>query len=146
MGISTWANKVHPLGRVAHCIAATIATLASNAHCASVLMANNEEHGVVSMLMLLVKVKDRGVFSHAGHVRAAAATALSFLSSHNAGARGEDCMVGPYRKEMLDQGVMYSLLQAALSPPKDTQCKEVVEQAASVGVMYLSTMVRSRRC
>lgn len=32
------------------------------------------------------------------------------------------------------------LLQAALSPPSDSKCKAVVEMAASVGVMYLSTM------
>lgn len=32
------------------------------------------------------------------------------------------------------------LLQAALSPPADSKCKAVVEMAASVGVMYLSTM------
>lgn len=32
------------------------------------------------------------------------------------------------------------LLQAALSPPQDARCKAVVEMAASVGVMYLSTM------
>jgi hypothetical protein len=32
------------------------------------------------------------------------------------------------------------LLQAALAPPRDARCKTVVEMAASVGVMYLSTM------
>lgn len=32
------------------------------------------------------------------------------------------------------------LLQAALAPPPDMQCKAIVEMAASVGVMYLSTM------
>jgi hypothetical protein len=32
------------------------------------------------------------------------------------------------------------LLQAALAPPKDERCCAVVEMAASVGVMYLSTM------
>jgi hypothetical protein len=34
------------------------------------------------------------------------------------------------------------LLQAALSPPRDARCRAVVELAASVGVMYLSTQVR----
>jgi hypothetical protein len=34
------------------------------------------------------------------------------------------------------------LLQAALSPHADPQCKAIVEMAASVGVMYLSTMAR----
>jgi hypothetical protein len=33
-----------------------------------------------------------------------------------------------------------SLLQAALAPPVDITCRGVVEMAASVGVMYLSTM------
>lgn len=56
MGIATWINKVYPLGRIAHCIAATIATLASHPHCAAVLMANNEQHGVVATLMLLCAV------------------------------------------------------------------------------------------
>jgi hypothetical protein len=59
MGIATWSNKVYPLGRIAHCVAATIATLACNPHCASVLMANNEQHGVVATLMLLCQVHVR---------------------------------------------------------------------------------------
>lgn len=32
------------------------------------------------------------------------------------------------------------LLQAALAPPEDPRCCAIVEMAASVGIMYLSTM------
>lgn len=80
------------------------------------------------------------MFQGSGHVRAAAATALSFLSCHDLSARGDDCMFGPYREELLRQGVLDALLQVALTPPDDEACRSVVQQAASVGVMYLSTM------
>ena len=193
MGVATWTNKKHALGRVAHCIAATLASLSSHAESAASLMAADKEHGIVATLMLLVKVYDRGLFEHSGHVRAAAACALSFLACHNMDSKGDECLVGPYRPALLKAGalvrcsrvtssgpgmlfcavympvaatmscmcivpscgcalsqtssarlngcsVQECLLQAALSPPHDARCRAVVEMAASVGVMYLSTM------
>lgn len=101
-----WEVCRYPLGRVAHCIAATMASLASNARCAAVLMAEDKHHGAVAALMLLAKVHDRGVFEQSGHVRASAACALSFLACHNMGARGEDCLTGPYRPALLEQGAL----------------------------------------
>eukprot|EP00892_Ulva_mutabilis_P009686 jgi/Ulvmu1/708/UM010_0080.1 len=106
MGVSTWTNTTYPLGRVAHCIAATMASLASNARCAEVLMAEDAQHGAVAALMLLAKVHDRGVFQQSGHVRASAACALSFLACHNMGARGDACLTGPYRPALLEQGAL----------------------------------------
>lgn len=90
---------------MAHCIAATMASLASNQECAAVLMASDAEHGAVAALMLLARVHDGNV-QHTGHVRAAAACALSFLSCHNIGARGDDCLTGPYREALLEQGAL----------------------------------------
>jgi hypothetical protein len=113
MAVSTWCNSAYALGRVAHCIAATLASLASNAECAAVLMSNDEAYGVVAAIMLLVKVHDRGVFEHSGHVRAAAACALSFLACHNIGALGDDCLTGPYRKMLLQHG---ALVRSPLAP------------------------------
>jgi hypothetical protein len=106
MAVSTWTNTRYPLGRVAHCIAATMASLASNATCAAVLMADDASHGAVAALMLLAKVHERGLFQHSGHVRAAAACALSFLACHNMGARGDACLTGPYREALLQQGAL----------------------------------------
>ncbi|KAK9861349.1 hypothetical protein WJX84_011522 [Apatococcus fuscideae] len=37
----------------------------------------------------------------AGHVRAAAATALAFLACHPMGAKGDDCLTGPHRIDLL---------------------------------------------
>jgi hypothetical protein len=108
---SSWAVKIfsclhrYELGRVAHCIAATMASLASNAECAAVLMASDAQHGAVAALMLLARVHDHNC-QQSGHVRAAAACALSFLACHNIGARGDECLTGPYREALLQQGAL----------------------------------------
>jgi hypothetical protein len=83
-----------------------MASLASDERCAAVLMAADAEHGAVAALMFLAKVADGDAAQQAGHVRAAAACALSFLSCHNMGARGDDCLSGPYRKALLQQGAL----------------------------------------
>lgn len=77
----------------------------------------------------------------AGHVRAAAATAIAFLACHPIGAKGEECMWGPYREALLEAGSLRVLLEAALAPTQDETCRKVIEKAAAVGVMYLCTVV-----
>ena len=57
MGLATWTNTAHPLGRVAHCIAATLASLAAHAPSAKELMAVDGEEGVIATLMLLCKAR-----------------------------------------------------------------------------------------
>jgi hypothetical protein len=106
MGAATWDNDKYPLGRVAHCIAATLASLASNPECAAVLMAPNTAQEAVKTLMLLVRVYDDGVFMHSGHVRAAAACAISFLACHDMSAQGDACLRGPYRVALLEHGAL----------------------------------------
>ena len=81
----------------------------------------------------------------AGHVRAAAATAIAFLACHPIGAKGDDCMWGPYRVALLEAGALRVLLEAALAPTQDDNCRKVIEKAAAVGVMYLCTVVSSPR-
>lgn len=77
----------------------------------------------------------------AGHVRAAAATAIAFLACHPIGAKGDECMWGPYREALLEAGALRVLLEAALAPTQDEVCRKVIEKAAAVGVMYLCTVV-----
>ena len=78
----------------------------------------------------------------AGHVRAAAATAIAFLACHPIGAKGDECMWGPYREVLLQAGALEVLLEAALAPTQDDNCRKVIEKAAAVGIMYLCTVVR----
>jgi hypothetical protein len=49
-------------------------------------------------------------------------------------------MVGCCNRGAVVHSVQETLLQAALVPPEDDKCRSIVEMAASVGVMYLSTM------
>lgn len=82
-----------------------------------------------------------GAITGAGHVRAAAATAIAFLACHPIGAKGDECMWGPYRVALLEAGALRVLLEAALAPTEDDNCRKVIEKAAAVGVMYLCTVV-----
>ena len=74
-------------------------------------------------------------------MRAAAATAIAFLACHPIGAKGDECMWGPYREALLQAGALRVLLEAALAPTEDDNCRKVIEKAAAVGVMYLCTVV-----
>ena len=74
-------------------------------------------------------------------MRAAAATAIAFLACHPIGAKGDECMWGPYRGALLEAGALRVLLEAALAPTQDEACRKVIEKAAAVGVMYLCTVV-----
>jgi hypothetical protein len=51
-------------------------------------------------------------------------------------------MIGPYRKKLLGLGAFGSLLRAALTTVMDAACDRIIQQAAAIGVMYLSTQVR----
>jgi hypothetical protein len=87
------------------------------------------------------KVEDDPCFSHAPDVRAAACTTLAFLACHPLGARGDDCLVGPFRTRLLGAGAFGALLRAALSSSACEHCDPIIQQTAAVGIMYLSTMV-----
>ena len=50
-------------------------------------------------------------------------------------------MWGPYREALLEAGALRVLLEAALAPTEDDNCRKVIEKAAAVGVMYLCTVV-----
>ena len=66
---------------------------------------------------------------------------LGFLAGHSFTAKGEECMVGPHRKQLLEQGALDKLLEAALTPDDvETSVFKVIQHSAAVGVMYLSTM------
>ena len=86
-------------------------------------------------------LQDGGHLTGSGHARAAAATGLAFLACHPLGARGDDCLVGPYRPALLRAGALGGLLRCALRSDAG-EVRGIVEQAAAVGVMYLATMVR----
>lgn len=47
------------------------------------------------------QVDDEPWFSHAPDTRAAACTTLAFLACHPLGARGDDCLIGPFRTRLL---------------------------------------------
>lgn len=85
---------------------------------------------------------DDPCFSHAPDVRAAACTTLAFLACHPLGARGDACLVGPFRARLLEAGAFGALLRAALGSGAGERCDAVIQQTAAVGIMYLSTMVR----
>lgn len=73
--------------------------------------------------------------------RARPRAGIAFLACHPIGAEGDECMVGPYRQKLLKLGAFGSLLRAALTSVLDNECDEIIQQAAAIGVMYLSTMV-----
>lgn len=91
-------------------------------------------------------MRKKHVGAGAGHVRAAAATAIAFLACHPIGAKGDECMWGPYREALLEAGALRVLLEAALAPTQDEVCRKVIEKAAAVGVMYLCTVVGLPLC
>lgn len=79
-------------------------------------------------------------------MRAAACTALAFLSCHRIGAEGDECLVGPFRQALLDAGALAALLRAALGARSGSEADEVdriVQQSSAVGIMYLATQVSS---
>lgn len=96
----------------------------------------------VSTLMSFLTVEDTEEFTGAGHVCAAACTGLAFLACHNIGAKGDDCLTGPFREKLLEIGAFGGLLFAALHPHEEEEFRSIIEQSAAIGVMYLSTMVR----
>ncbi|WIA12059.1 hypothetical protein OEZ85_012136 [Tetradesmus obliquus] len=127
------------LGRVCHCLAATLASLASNEVTAAFIMAAPGDSVAKAMLTLLEVEDDEG-FSNAGHVRAAASTCLAFLACHPLGARGDTCLTGPFRSRLLNVGAFGALLKAALASSADDPCDAIIQQTAAVGIMYMSTM------
>ncbi|KAL3152291.1 hypothetical protein ABBQ32_001362 [Trebouxia sp. C0010 RCD-2024] len=141
LAVHTIENWHLPLGKVAHCLAATLATLASDPTVAQLAMQPGS--GIVHALLQLISTSDDDAFAGAGHVRAAAATAIAFLACHPIGAKGDECMWGPYREALLEAGALRVLLEAALAPTQDETCRKVIEKAVAVGVMYLCTVAQA---
>lgn len=83
-----------------------------------------------------------GICCVAGHVRAAASTCLAALACHPIGAKGDSCLHGPFREQLLSIGAFGALLKAALACSADDPCNAIIQQTAAVGIMYMSTMVR----
>eukprot|EP00891_Asterochloris_glomerata_P005689 jgi/Astpho2/5689/fgenesh1_pg.00079_%23_100_t len=140
MALHTVENRHFPLSEVAHCLAAALATMASDAVVADLMVATP---GVVTALLQLVNTSNDGAFAGSGHVRAAAATAISFLACHPIGAKGDACMTGPHRALLLQEGAMAALLRAALDRTEEASCRRSIERAAAVGVMYLCTLAEA---
>ncbi|KAJ9524025.1 hypothetical protein QJQ45_022487, partial [Haematococcus lacustris] len=146
MGRDCLATSQLPLSRICHCVTATMATLASHPTTADLIMTSPDDIAL-STLMLLVEVFETETFERAGHVKASACAGIAFLACHPFGAEGDECMVGPYRKKLLEMGAFGGLLRAALTSVMDPDCDMIVQQvlaglvaAAAIGVMYLSTM------
>ena len=77
-----------------------------------------------------------------GQIRAAAGGALAFLACHSMDAKGDECLYGPFRLKLIKAGAMEMLLDCVLDiPAEDVVSKEIIDKAASLGIMYLSTMV-----
>jgi hypothetical protein len=89
------------------------------------------------------QVEDDPCFAHAADVRAAACTALAFLACHPLGARGDACLIGPFRQRLMGAGAFGALLRAALGSCAGDHVDPIIQQTAAVGIMYLSTMVGS---
>eukprot|EP00879_Flechtneria_rotunda_P023560 GHRR01024925.1.p1 GENE.GHRR01024925.1~~GHRR01024925.1.p1 ORF type:complete len:713 (+),score=291.71 GHRR01024925.1:1579-3717(+) len=127
------------LGRVCHCLASTLASLASNFTTAGFIITAPGD-SVVKAVIALLEVEDDPGFSNAGHVRAASSTCLAFLACHPIGAKGDDCLTGPFRTRLLQVGAFGALLKAALASSADEKYDAIIQQTAAVGIMYLSTM------
>ena len=82
------------------------------------------------VLATQTQVCDTPSFERAGHVKASACAAVSFLACHPIGAKGDDCMVGPYRTKLLEAGAFGVLLRAALTSVLDEQCDMIVQQVS----------------
>ncbi|KAF8071180.1 hypothetical protein HT031_001262 [Scenedesmus sp. PABB004] len=122
------------LGRVCHCLGATLASLASNNVAAGFIMAAPGD-SVARAVLALLEVEDDPGFSSAGHVRAAASTCLAFLACHPLGARGDTCLSGPFRDRLLAVGALGALLRAALASSADDHCDAIIQQTAAAGAV-----------
>ncbi|GFH14009.1 uncharacterized protein HaLaN_09982, partial [Haematococcus lacustris] len=104
-----------------------MATLASHPTTADLIMTSPDDIAL-STLMLLVEVFETETFERAGHVKASACAGIAFLACHPFGAEGDECMVGPYRKKLLEMGAFGGLLRAALTSVMDPDCDMIVQQ------------------
>ena len=127
MGRDCVATDQLPLSRVCHCITSTLATLASHPDPAELIMTCPGDIAL-STLLLLVEVFETEMFERAGHVKAAAAAAIAFLSCHPIGAPGDECMRGPHRNKLMEMGAFSALLRAALTSVMDPECDMIVQQ------------------
>ena len=132
MGRDCLETEALPLSRVCHCITATLATLASGAETAELLMACPGDLALTTLLRLSV-VQESDNFSQAGNVKASACAAVAFLSCHPVGAKGDECMVGPYRTKLLEAGAFGVLLRASIVTCLDEFCDIVVQQVTCSG-------------
>ncbi|KAG1678758.1 hypothetical protein FOA52_012798 [Chlamydomonas sp. UWO 241] len=158
IGIDCVQTAALPLSRVCHCVTATLASMASTADTAQLIMDCPDDIALTTMLGLcelnrdcpddialttmlgLCEVTATESFERAGHVKASAVAGVAFLCVHPLGALGDECMHGPYRTRLLDSGAFGVLLRAALTSVGDDECDMIVQQACSIGLMYMSTM------
>ncbi|MEW5306191.1 MAG: hypothetical protein WDW36_008675 [Sanguina aurantia] len=139
MGMDCYRTSQLPLSRVCHCITATLATLAASPTAAQLIM-TAPGGGPLATLMALVEVFETESFERASHVKASACAGVAFLACHPIGAEGDECMNGPYRTQLLEIGAFGALLRAALTSVLDPECDVIIQQAAAIGVMYMSSM------
>ncbi|GIL66635.1 hypothetical protein Vafri_20126 [Volvox africanus] len=139
MGMDCYNTVALPLSRVAHCITASLATLAANPDAAMLIM-NSPGDVALNFLMAMLDAIETQNFEQAGHVKASACAGVAFLACHPIGAEGDECMFGPFRGKLLAMGAFGALLRAALSSVMESECDRIIQQAAAIGLMYLSTM------
>ncbi|KXZ56071.1 hypothetical protein GPECTOR_2g953 [Gonium pectorale] len=139
MGMDCYNTVALPLSRVAHCITASIATLAANPDAAMLIMNSPDDIALKFMMAMLDAIETEN-FEQAGYVKASACAGVAFLACHPIGAEGDECMYGPFRTKLLNMGAFGALLRAALSSVLDSECDRIIQQAAALGLMYLSTM------
>eukprot|EP00198_Chlamydomonas_reinhardtii_P003541 XP_001692877.1 flagellar associated protein [Chlamydomonas reinhardtii] len=139
MGNDCYTTVALPLSRIAHCITASLATLAANPDAALLIMTSPNDVALVFLMSMLDCVETEN-FEQAGHVKASACAGVAFLACHPIGAEGDECMFGPFRQKLLGLGAFGALLRAALSSVLESDCDRIIQQAAAIGLMYLSTM------
>lgn len=139
LGMDCYQTVQLPLSRVCHCVTATLATLSASPDAATLIMTCPNDVAL-NMLMAMLEVVQTENFDQAGHVKASACAGVAFLACHPIGAEGEKSMNGPFREKLLSVNAFGALLRAALSSVMEPECYQIIQQAAAIGAMYLSTM------
>ncbi len=134
-----------PLSRVAHCVTASLATLAANPDAAQLIM-DSPDDVALNFLMAMLDCVETENFERAGHVKASACAGVAFLACHPIGAEGDECMCGPFRTKLLGLGAFGALLRAALSSVMDSECDRIIQQVGwgTTGLGYTATGLSSR--
>ena len=132
MGNDCYTTVALPLSRIAHCITASLATLAANPDAALLIMTSPNDVALVFLMSMLDCVETEN-FEQAGHVKASACAGVAFLACHPIGAEGDECMFGPFRQKLLGLGAFGALLRAALSSVLESDCDRIIQQVRPGG-------------